>query len=77
MQSTLKLAGYWTGPVDGTWTPELTEALMAFQTALGVTPSGEVDTATLNALEEAIAEAQDAVTSTTTADDGETTSTSE
>jgi peptidoglycan hydrolase-like protein with peptidoglycan-binding domain len=77
VQSTLKLAGYWTGPVDGTWTPELTEALMAFQTALGVTPSGEVDTATLNALEEAIAEGQDALTSTTTEETDDTTSTSD
>jgi murein L,D-transpeptidase YcbB/YkuD len=76
VQSTLKLAGYWTGPVDGTWTPELTEALTAFQTALGVTPSGEVDTATLNALEEAIAEGQDALTSTTEETD-DTTSTSD
>ena len=77
VQSTLKLAGYWTGPVDGTWTPELTEALMEFQTALGVTPSGEVDTATLNALEEAIAQAQDALTSTTTEEAEDTTTTSE
>ena len=77
VQSTLKLAGYWTGPVDGTWTDELTEALTAFQTALGVTPSGEVDTATLDALEEAIAEGQAAATSTTTAEAGDTTSTSE
>ncbi len=76
VQSTLKLAGYWTGPVDGTWTEELTEALTAFQTALGVTPSGEVDTATLDALEEAIAEGQAADTSTTTAEGSDTTSSS-
>ena len=77
VQSTLKLAGYWTGPVDGTWSEELTEALTAFQTALGVTPSGEVDTATMRALEETIAAGQAAVTSPTTAEDGDTTSTSE
>jgi murein L,D-transpeptidase YcbB/YkuD len=63
VQSTLKLAGYWTGPVDGVWTPELTDALMAFQTALGVPPTGAVDAATLSALEQAIATAR---TSTTT-----------
>ena len=40
VQSTLKLAGYWTGPVDGKWTPELTDALSEFQTALGVEPPG-------------------------------------
>jgi murein L,D-transpeptidase YcbB/YkuD len=66
VQSTLKLAGYWTGPVDGVWTPDLTDAVTEFQTALGVTPSGEVDAATLHALEQAVAEAQSAATSSTT-----------
>ena len=58
MQTTLKLAGYWPGAVDGEWTPELTEALKAFQEELGVEPSGEMDPATLHALQTAIAEAQ-------------------
>ncbi|HKE52615.1 MAG TPA: peptidoglycan-binding domain-containing protein [Actinomycetes bacterium] len=58
VQSTLKLAGYWPGAVDGKWTPELTEALKAFQDDLGVKPTGEVDAATLSALEKAIAEAK-------------------
>src|SRR4029453_13966198 len=35
IQQTLKLTGFWTGPVDGKWTPALTEAAKAFQTALG------------------------------------------
>jgi murein L,D-transpeptidase YcbB/YkuD len=30
VQQTLKLAGFWDGPVDGTWTPALTDALKAF-----------------------------------------------
>ena len=58
VQQTLKLAGFWDGPVDGEWTPELTEALKEFQTALGVKPTGTVDAATIAALEKAIAEAQ-------------------
>ena len=66
VQSTLKLAGYWTGPVDGEWTPELTAALTAFQISLGVAPTGVVDAATLSALQQSIAEAQTAATSTTT-----------
>jgi murein L,D-transpeptidase YcbB/YkuD len=57
VQSTLKLAGYWTGPIDGHWTPELTDALKSFQSHLGVPPTGEVDAATLAALETAIATA--------------------
>lgn len=56
VQQTLKLAGFWDGPVDGNWTAELTEALMSFQTELGVAPSGTVDSATIAALERAIAE---------------------
>ena len=58
LQQTLKLAGFWDGPVDGTWTPALTEALKRFQTELGVKPTGSVDTATVDALEKAIAEAK-------------------
>ena len=58
VQQTLKLAGFWDGPVDGMWTPALTEALKDFQTELGVEPTGTVDAATLAALEKAIEEAQ-------------------
>ncbi len=57
VQQTLKLAGFWDGPVDGQWTPALTEALKEFQTELGVKPTGTVDAATVAALEKAIAEA--------------------
>ena len=57
VQQTLKLAGFWTGPVDGQWTPALTEALKKFQTELGVPATGTVDAATIAALEKAIAKA--------------------
>jgi peptidoglycan hydrolase-like protein with peptidoglycan-binding domain len=53
VQQTLKLAGFWDGPVDGSWTPELTEALKSFQTELGVAPTGTVDAATVGAVERA------------------------
>jgi peptidoglycan hydrolase-like protein with peptidoglycan-binding domain len=55
VQQTLTLAGYWTGPVDGEWTPALTEALKSLQTDLGVKPTGTVDAATIAAIEDAIA----------------------
>jgi peptidoglycan hydrolase-like protein with peptidoglycan-binding domain len=55
VQQTLRLAGYWDGPVDGEWTPALTEAVKAFQTDLGVKPTGEVDAATVAALEKGLA----------------------
>jgi peptidoglycan hydrolase-like protein with peptidoglycan-binding domain len=56
LQQTLKLTGFWTGPVDGVWTTELTEALKSFQVALGVEPTGAVDAATIAAVEHAMAE---------------------
>ena len=56
VQQTLKLVGFWDGPVDGVWTPELTDAVIAFQTELGVEPTGTVDAVTVNAFKEAIAQ---------------------
>ncbi|MEU4162021.1 peptidoglycan-binding domain-containing protein [Actinoplanes sp. NPDC026670] len=53
VQQTLKLAGFWDGPVDGAWTDELTSALMKFQKSLGVEPTGAVDAATVAAVEKA------------------------
>ncbi len=55
VQQTLVLAGYWDGPVDGVWSDELTEALEAFQSDLGVPVTGTVDAATIAALEALIA----------------------
>ncbi|GAA1938079.1 hypothetical protein GCM10009775_32710 [Microbacterium aoyamense] len=56
VQQTLALAGFWDGPVDGVWTPELTEAVKDFQIELGVEPTGTVDAATITAFEAALAE---------------------
>jgi len=67
VQQTLKLAGYWDGPVDGTWSPELTDAVKEFQKALGVKATGEVDAATIAAFEKAIAQAQKALTASPSA----------
>ena len=58
VQQTLKLTGFWTGPVDGKWTTALTEAVKDFQSALGVKPTGTVDATTVAAFEKAIAKAQ-------------------
>ena len=55
LQQTLHLAGYWDGPIDGQWTPELTEALQQLQTDLGVEPTGVVDAATVAAFDDALA----------------------
>ena len=55
VQTVLTLTGFWSGPVDGVWTDELTAALQEFQTALGVEPTGVVDAATLAAFQQALA----------------------
>jgi peptidoglycan hydrolase-like protein with peptidoglycan-binding domain len=69
VQQTLKLAGYWDGPVDGVWTDELTAALEELQSDLGVKVTGTVDAATIAALEKALAElgAQPSPTASTSA----------
>ena len=54
VQQTLKLLGFWDGPVDGVWTPALTEAVQSLQVELGVEPTGAVDAATINAFHTAI-----------------------
>ena len=66
LQTILSLAGYWDDPIDGVWTDDLTEALMDFQTALGVEPTGAVDAATIAAFHQALANLEGALTSTTT-----------
>ena len=55
VQTALTVTGYWDGPIDGVWNDDLTAALQEFQVALGVEPTGVVDTATLAAFEQAIA----------------------
>ena len=57
VQQTLKLAGYWDGPVDGQWTDALTDALEELQQDLGVEVTGTVDAATIAAVEQAIEDA--------------------
>jgi peptidoglycan hydrolase-like protein with peptidoglycan-binding domain len=59
LQQTLKLAGYWDGPVDGVWTDALTQAVMTLQTDLGVPVTGTVDAATISAFQEAVAAARE------------------
>ena len=63
LQQTLALVGFWDGPVDGVWTPALTEALQAFQTKLGVEPTGAVDAATVAAFEKAVSQLTESLAS--------------
>lgn len=74
VQTTLKLAGFWPGAIDGKWTDELTAALMAFQTSIGVPPSGVLDLATLAAVQQKV-QSGGSTTTTTGAAGSSTTST--
>ncbi|MGA8047627.1 MAG: peptidoglycan-binding domain-containing protein [Dermatophilaceae bacterium] len=66
LQQTLKLAGYWDGPVDGQWSDALTEALQELQEDLGVEPTGTVDAATVAAFERALTELREGATESPT-----------
>jgi peptidoglycan hydrolase-like protein with peptidoglycan-binding domain len=66
VQTILTLTGHWTGPIDGAWTPELTDALKAFQTSLGVPATGTVNPATIEAFDQALAKAKLPATPPTT-----------
>jgi peptidoglycan hydrolase-like protein with peptidoglycan-binding domain len=66
IQGILITLGYYPGPVDGQWSPQLEEALKAFQTDLGVPATGIVDAETLRAFEDALTEAGEPPATTTT-----------
>ena len=73
IQGALKALGYWDGPIDGAWSDELGAAIAKLQGDLGLDPTGVVDAATLHALEEALAAAKSATTTTTIGDSGAST----
>lgn len=50
LQGALSADGAYTGPIDGQWSPELEEALVAYQESQSLPPTGAVDPATLAAL---------------------------
>ena len=50
LQGALAAAGQYTGPIDGTWTPALEDALKDYQTAQSLPPTGVIDAETLSAL---------------------------
>lgn len=54
LQQALTLLGFYTGPIDGVWSDELTAALAAFQASVGLPPTGVYDSATDAALREAL-----------------------
>lgn len=60
LQAILIAAGYYDGTVDGQWSPEVEAALIAMQRDLGVEPTGVIDAATLRALQQALAGADEA-----------------
>ena len=50
IQSALSRAGYYSGPVDGSLGPETRNALRRYQRDRGLTATGRIDRATINAL---------------------------
>jgi peptidoglycan hydrolase-like protein with peptidoglycan-binding domain/ABC-type branched-subunit amino acid transport system substrate-binding protein len=67
VQQLLTELGYYTGPIDGLFSEELSDAIRAFQTDLGVEPTGILDAATLRAIYQAgVTAGQETTTTTTT-----------
>ena len=67
VQQLLTELGYYTGPIDGLFSEELSNAIKLFQNDLGVEPTGILDAATLRAIYEAgVIAGQDAAAATTT-----------
>lgn len=50
LQRLLKLLGKYSGDIDGSYGPNTTEAVKAFQRSVGLNPDGEADPKTLDAL---------------------------
>ncbi len=50
LQQLMTDLGYYTGPVDGIWNQELTDAIKSLQRDLGVPETGVIDAATLQAI---------------------------
>ena len=57
LQGILTSTGHYDGPIDGIWSNSVEQALRDLQTDLGVPATGVVDTDTLRAFEQALAEA--------------------
>ena len=66
LQQALRFLGFYDGPIDGLQSPALTEALMAFQTSVGLPPTGVYDAATDAALRAALGPYAALLSSTTT-----------
>ncbi len=65
LQQALTFLGFYTGPIDGLESPELTAALAAFQASVGLPPTGVYDAATDAALRAALGEFSDLFNSST------------
>ena len=67
IQQLLTDLGFYTGPLDGIWTAEVTTAVRALQTELGVPTTGVIDAATIRAAYERGILTGSTTTTTTTA----------
>jgi peptidoglycan hydrolase-like protein with peptidoglycan-binding domain/ABC-type branched-subunit amino acid transport system substrate-binding protein len=52
LQTLLTSLGYYSGPIDGIWSPDVTASIRALQRDLGVPESGVLDAATIRAIYE-------------------------
>jgi branched-chain amino acid transport system substrate-binding protein len=65
LQIALQILGFYTGPIDGIYSPELTAAVAAFQESVGLEPTGVYDAATDAALRQRLGGAADILNAST------------
>ncbi len=65
LQQSLRFLGFYSGPIDGLESPELTAAVAAFQTSVGLPPTGIYDAETDKALRAALGTYGDLLASST------------
>jgi branched-chain amino acid transport system substrate-binding protein len=65
IQEALTFLGFYSGPINGLESPEMTAAIAAFQTSVGLPPTGIWDAATDAAMREALGEQAAALTQST------------
>jgi len=75
VQQALTTLGYYTGPIDGIWTKELSDAIKKLQADLGVPQTGILDPPTIKAIYDKGFQSGSTTTTTTTTPSGSTTTT--
>ena len=59
LQGVLATTGFYAGPIDGVWSQDVADAVIALQEAASIEPTGTIDLPTLQAMFDALVDAAD------------------